>query len=87
MKINLLFRTFVKFCYCSGADKKNNLELELCTPKPPEKKPPVKKETRDSQYDEMDFGGAKEKAGKKGKGKKGKEGKKGGKGKGKGKKK
>lgn len=71
------------FWYCpSGADKKNNLELELCTPKPPEKKPPVKKETRDSQYDEMDFGGTKEKAKK---GKKGKEGKKGGKGKGKGK--
>lgn len=60
-----------------GTEKKNNLELELCTPKGPDLKPPPKKETRDTQYDECDL--PKPDKGKKGKGDKGK-----GKGKGKG---
>ncbi|GJQ88032.1 hypothetical protein Trydic_g12956 [Trypoxylus dichotomus] len=60
-----------------GVDKKNNLELELCTPKGPDIKPPPKKETRDTQYDPQDVP-AEECGGKlKGKGKgKGKGGKK-----------
>lgn len=65
-----------------GADKKSNLELELCTPKGPDLKPIPKKETRDTQYDENDAGagggGGSKKGGganKKGKGNKG--GKKG----------
>lgn len=79
-----------------GVDKKNNLELELCTPKAPDIKPPPKKETRDTQYEPGDVpsdgkpakGGKKPKGGKGKKGKGGKGGKKGGKGKkGKGKKK
>lgn len=68
-----------------GVAKKNNLELELCTPKGLDTKPAPKKETRDTQYDAKDCGavGKKGKKGKKGKGdKKGKKGK--GKGKGKG---
>lgn len=39
-----------------GANKKANLELELCTPKGPDLKPIPKKETRDTQYDEKDAG-------------------------------
>lgn len=66
-----------------GTDKKNNLELELCTPKGPDLKPPPKKETRDTQYNECDI--KEEGKDKKEKGKKGKKGGKGGKG-GKGKK-
>lgn len=65
-----------------GVNKKQNLELELCTPKGPDLKPPPKKETRDTQYDEKDFPVADSGKGKgaKGKGKgKGKGGKKGGK--------
>lgn len=58
-----------------GADKKSNLELELCTPKGPDLKPTPKKETRDTQYDESDVGSAGGGGGKKG-------GKKGGKDKG-----
>lgn len=60
-----------------GANKKSNLELELCTPKGPDLKPTPKKETRDTQYDEKDAGestggggggkGGKAKGGKKGK--------------------
>ncbi|KAF2893375.1 hypothetical protein ILUMI_12769 [Ignelater luminosus] len=66
-----------------GADKKSNLELELCTPKGPDTKPPPKKETRDTQWDDADSleasgGGAGGGAGGKGGGKGGK----GGKGKG-----
>lgn len=37
-----------------GMDKKNNLELELCTPKGPDIKPPPQKETRDCQWDDAD---------------------------------
>lgn len=37
-----------------GVNKKQNLELELCTPKGPDLKPIPKKETRDTQYDEKD---------------------------------
>lgn len=37
-----------------GTDKKANLELELVTPKGPDKKPIPKKETRDTQYLESD---------------------------------
>ncbi|CAH1101170.1 unnamed protein product [Psylliodes chrysocephalus] len=37
-----------------GADKKQTLELELCTPKGPELKPIPRKETRDTQYDNKD---------------------------------
>lgn len=67
-----------------GVNKKQNLELELCTPKGPDLKPIPKKETRDTQYDEKDLppdaaAGASDKKGKGGKGK-GK-GAKGGKGK------
>lgn len=63
-----------------GVNKKQNLELELCTPKGPELKPIPKKETRDTQYDEKDCPGDEGgKKGGKGKGTKGK----GGKGKGK----
>lgn len=68
-----------------GVCKKNNLELELCTPKGPDYKPAPKKETRDSQVDEKELanndGGKKGKKDKKGKGGKDKKGK-GGKGKG-----
>lgn len=62
-----------------GADKKSNLELELCTPKGPDLKPTPKRETRDTQYDEGDVGPAGGGGGGKGKGKKdkGKGGKKG----------
>ncbi|CAG9763279.1 unnamed protein product [Ceutorhynchus assimilis] len=63
-----------------GVDKKNNLELELQTPKGPPLKPIPKKETRETQYDTVDAGlqseapakAAKPKGDKKGKGKKGK---------------
>lgn len=61
-----------------GIDKKNNLELELCTPRAPDYKPQPKQETRDTQFDEGDLpeggggGGKKGKGGKGGKGKKGK---------------
>lgn len=72
-----------------GADKKNNLELELCTPKGPESKPIPRKETRDTQYDPLDCptgagggGGGGKGKGKGGKGGKGAKGGKGGKGKG-----
>lgn len=57
-----------------GADRKSNLELELCTPKGPDLKPIPKKETRDTQYDPADAGDAG--GGGKGKGKGGKKGKK-----------
>lgn len=74
-----------------GANKKSNLELELCTPKGPDLKPTPKKETRDTQYDEKDAGDATGGGGGKGKGKgkggKGGKGAKGGKGGKKGKKK
>ncbi|XP_044749733.1 uncharacterized protein LOC123310325 isoform X3 [Coccinella septempunctata] len=62
-----------------GIDKKNNLELELCTPRAPDYKPQPKQETRDTQFDESDLpeGGGGKKGDKKGKGKdKGKKGKK-----------
>lgn len=60
-----------------GADKKSNLELELCTPKGPDLKPTPKKETRDTQYEAADAGdGGSGSGGKKGKGK-GKDNKKG----------
>ncbi|XP_017773652.1 PREDICTED: uncharacterized protein LOC108560559 [Nicrophorus vespilloides] len=69
-----------------GNNKKNNLELELCTPKGKEVKPPPKLETRDTQYEVGDFPaetgkkekgkGGKEKKGRKAKGGKGKKGKK-----------
>nr|CAH7754756.1 unnamed protein product [Callosobruchus chinensis] len=60
-----------------GTDKKQNLELELCTPKGPELKPIPKKETRDTQYDSKDAGPDSGKKGKgKGKDKKGKKKKK-----------
>lgn len=64
-----------------GANKKSNLELELCTPKGPDLKPTPKKETRDTQYDEKDAGEATGGGGKGGKGGKGKGGKGGKKGK------
>ncbi|XP_030752833.1 uncharacterized protein LOC115879917 [Sitophilus oryzae] len=64
-----------------GVDKKNNLELELQTPKGPPLKPIPKKETVETQYDPKDVG-ADDTASKKSKGCKGKGG-----GKGKGKKK
>ncbi|CAH1119625.1 unnamed protein product [Phaedon cochleariae] len=64
-----------------GVDKRQNLELELCTPKGPDLKPIPKKETRDTQYDPLDAGPEV------GEGKKGGKGKDKGKGKGKGKKK
>lgn len=63
-----------------GVDKKNNLELELCTPKAPDYKPLPKTETRDTQFDETDVplssldGSRAKKAGKSAK--KGKKGKK-----------
>lgn len=63
-----------------GIDKKNNLELELCTPRAPDYKPQPKQETRDTQFDEKDLpeGGKKDKGKDKGKGKGGKDkGKKG----------
>nr|XP_023028347.1 uncharacterized protein LOC111516411 [Leptinotarsa decemlineata] len=66
-----------------GVDKKQNLELELCTPKGKDLKPIPKQETRDTQYDPLDAGPEEAPSGKKGKDK----GKEKGKGKGKGKKK
>lgn len=63
-----------------GVDKKNNLELELCTPKGPDLKPTPKKETRDTQCTDEDFPKA-DKAAKGGKAKGGKGGKGGKKGK------
>lgn len=66
-----------------GINKKQNLELELCTPKGPDLKPIPKKETRETQFDENDCPVVDGGKGKKGKGKSGKKGK----GKGKGKKK
>ncbi|KAK5642729.1 hypothetical protein RI129_008896 [Pyrocoelia pectoralis] len=52
------------------ADKKNNLELELCTPKGPDIKPTPKKETRDTQWEDACCdGGSAGGGGKGGKGK------------------
>ncbi|XP_050305122.1 uncharacterized protein LOC126742510 [Anthonomus grandis grandis] len=65
-----------------GVDKKNNLELELQTPKGPPLKPIPKKETVETQYDPLDAG-PDDTGSKKGKGKGGKGGKGGKKGKGK----
>lgn len=63
-----------------GVEKKQNLELELLTPKGPDLKPRPKKETRETQYDPNDCGEEEPSKGKAGKGdKKGKKGGKGGK--------
>ncbi|KAK4877241.1 hypothetical protein RN001_009747 [Aquatica leii] len=57
---------------CEGSEKKkNNLELELCTPKGPDIKPPPRKETRDTQWCDEDAGKGKSSRGSRGSGDRG----------------